>query len=116
MKRWIQITNKYCKKQKKSSIAIHKKINRLILVNVVFIIACGLLVFSVNNKDSKHNNVENQGQEDILTDRNNLEPEKELFDSTEKALNDSMNTYNTQSTIQENEINSEETDSINSKQ
>jgi len=109
-------------KIEKSSIAIHKKINRSILVNVVlFLIISGLVyIFSVNNKAPKQNFspeeiVENQEQDYILTERNYSEPEKELSDSIEKMLNDSMDIWNKQSTIQQNEMNSKESDSINSK-
>ena len=109
-------------KIEESSIAIHKKINRSILVNVVLIlIISGLVyIFSVNNKSSKQNLppeeiVKNQ-EGDISTDSNNLELKKELLDSIEKIPIDSMDICNKQSTIQQNEVNSEEIDSINSKQ
>ena len=95
-------TEQILQKIEESSIAIHKKINWLILVILVFIITCGLIVFSVNNKKTKQNLlkeeiIENQEQKDILMERYGLE---QVSDST--------------STMQQNEINVEEINSINS--
>jgi len=81
-------------KIEETSNAIHKKINKLILANAVLILFFGLVfVFSVNNKDKQNflekEYVENQGREDILTERNELKLEMELSDSAKKILTDS---------------------------
>jgi len=95
-------------KIEESSKAIHKKINRLILVNIVFIVICGLLVFSVNIKDTNQkfpekDGMENLEQEDILTKKTNSESKNELSDSIE-TINNIVGISNNDSTMQQNGI------------